>query len=77
MTPTQTPNQIAEHKHDCWLVSDSCGAWICSCGAHAAYQGKDREPGPLLARCYCGWAADGGDGVAQLRAEGENVEDDC
>jgi hypothetical protein len=44
----------------------SCGAYVClDCGDH---QG--------LARCYCGWASDGGDGVAQLRAKGENVEDD-
>ena len=64
------------HQHGNWVRSDSCGAWICSCGAHFTYQGKDKEPGPMLARCYCGWAADGGDGVAQLRAAGENVEDD-
>ena len=78
------------HPHGDWVVSESCGAWICSrrhsvlprfsvvdtCGAHATYQGKDREPGPLLARCYCGWAADGGDGRQQLVEMGENVEDD-
>jgi hypothetical protein len=68
------------HEHGDWVRSDSCGAWICNtrglCGAHFMYQGKDREPGPMMARCYCGWAADGGDGVAQLRAAGENVEDD-
>ena len=79
-------------QHGNWVSirSDSCGAWICSrrhsvlprfsvvdtCRAHATYQGKDKEPGPMQARCYCGWAADGGDGVAQLRAAGENVEDD-
>ena len=75
-------NQVHElpHQHGDWVRSDSCGAWICNtrglCGAHFTYQGKDKEPGPMLARCYCGWAADGGDGVAQLRAAGENVEDD-
>ena len=75
-------NQVHElpHQHGDWVRSDSCGAWICNtrglCGAHFSYQGKDKEPGPMLARCYCGWAADGGDGVAQLRAEGEHVEDD-
>jgi len=77
-------NQVRDlpHQHGNWVLSESCGAWICSgyvvkhCGAHFSYQGKDKEPGPMLARCYCGWAADGGDGVAQLRAEGENVEDD-
>ena len=40
------------------------------------YQGKDREPGPMMARCYCGWAADGGNGRQQLVEMGENVEDD-
>ena len=44
----------------------NCGAYVClDCNDHDG-----------LARCYCGWASDGGDGVAQLRAEGENVEDD-
>jgi hypothetical protein len=44
----------------------NCGAYVClECNDHAG-----------LARCYCGWASDGGNGVAQLRAEGENVEDD-
>ena len=68
------------HQHGDWVVSESCGAWICVkgglCGAHFTYQGKDKEPGPMLARCYCGWAADGGDGRQQLVEMGENVEDD-
>ena len=68
------------HQHGDWVRSDSCGAWICNtrglCGAHFTYQGKDKEPGPMLARCYCGWAADGGNGRQQLIEMGENVEDD-
>lgn len=44
----------------------SCGAKLCVvCGAHKG-----------LARCYCGWAADGGDGAAQLRNMGENLDED-
>ena len=44
----------------------NCGAYVClGCGDHEG-----------LARCYCGWATDGGNGVAQLQAMGENVEDD-
>jgi hypothetical protein len=70
------PHQHGDRAIASYVRSDSCGAWICSCGAHFSYQGKDKEPGPMLARCYCGWAADGGNGVAQLRAAGENVEDD-
>lgn len=43
-----------------------CGAYVCCrCGHH---QG--------LCRCYCGWAADGGNGLQQLRELGENVDDD-
>ena len=75
-------NQVHElpHQHGDWVRSDSCGAWICNtrglCGAHFTYQGKDKEPGPMLARCYCGWAADGGNGRQQLVEMKENVEDD-
>jgi len=73
-------NQVQDlpHQHGKWVLSESCGAWICSglCGAHFTYQGKDKEPGPMLARCYCGWAADGGNGRQQLVEMGENVEDD-
>jgi hypothetical protein len=43
-----------------------CGAWVCvECSAHRG-----------LCRCFCGWAADGGDGRAQLVEEGEQIEDD-
>lgn len=41
-----------------------CGAWVCAeCGAHRG-----------LARCFCGWAADGGDGRVQLVEGGETIE---
>jgi hypothetical protein len=68
--------QELPHEHGDWVVSSSCGAWICSCDAHFTYNGKDKEPGRMLARCYCGWAANGGNGKQQLAAMGENVEDD-
>ena len=64
------------HEHGNWFASDLCGAWICSCMAHFTYNGKDKEPGRMLARCFCGWAANGGNGKQQLAAMGENVEDD-
>ena len=73
---------IHELPHECgdWVESKSCGAWICNtrglCGAHFTYNGNDKEPGPMLARCYCGWAANGGNGKQHLAAMGENVEDD-
>ena len=43
-----------------------CGAKVCDeCGDH---QG--------LARCFCGWARDGGDGYQQLLEMGETIEPD-
>src|SRR5688572_33014178 len=43
-----------------------CGAYICNaCGAHLG-----------LVRCYCGWAADGGDGRRQLIDHGETIDDE-
>jgi hypothetical protein len=46
--------------------SDYCGVMVCTeCDNH---QG--------LVRCYCGWAASGGDGRAELLEMGEVVDDD-
>jgi len=43
-----------------------CAASVCdTCGHHNG-----------LARCYCGWAADGGNGYEQLVAAGETIEPD-
>lgn len=43
-----------------------CGAWVCDdCGAHVG-----------LARCYCGWAASGGNGRRELEDMGENIGED-
>jgi hypothetical protein len=54
-------------KHKCeYQFSSSCGAYICdTCGYHKG-----------LARCYCGWAASGGNGWQELEELGENVDDD-
>jgi len=49
-------------------LSRSCGVRICDdddCNGHNG-----------LVRCYCGWAADGGNGYTQLREMGEQIEDD-
>lgn len=46
--------------------SRSCGVKVCdTCDYH---QG--------LVRCYCGWAASGGDGRAELVDMGETIEED-
>ena len=43
-----------------------CGAKVCTeCGDHKH-----------LARCYCGWAADGGNGYNQLIELGEVIDCD-
>ncbi len=46
--------------------STHCGAYVCgNCGAHVG-----------LARCYCGWAAGGGNGRQELIEMGETIEGD-
>ena len=43
----------------------SCGAFIClNCGHH-----------DKLARCFCGWALDGGNGRRQLEDMGETIDE--
>lgn len=50
-----------DHEHQ---FSDGCGAYVClKCGDHKS-----------LCRCYCGWAASGGDGYQELLECGETVE---
>lgn len=44
--------------------SRTCAAYVCdACGTHVG-----------LVRCWCGWAADGGDGRAQLQEAGETID---
>ena len=70
----QELNKFEEHSHTYAMKADGvtrqmdpvCGAYIC----------LDCEDHEGLARCYCGWATNGGDGVRQLQDQGENVEDD-
>lgn len=45
-----------------WFVA-YCAAWVCGDCEH--HQG--------LARCYCGWAASGGDGIQELVDRGEVI----
>ena len=41
-----------------------CGAFVCCrCGDHYG-----------LVRCYCGWAASGGNGRAELEEMGETID---
>jgi len=47
------------------FFNDSCGAYVCAkCGAHVG-----------LVRCFCGWAASGGDGRQELIERGENIDE--
>lgn len=46
------------------FLSGGCGAYVCgACGWHNG-----------LARCFCGWAASGGDGYRELQDMGETIE---
>ena len=52
-------------KHE-YQFRDYCGAYVCAgCSDHKG-----------LDRCYCSWAAGGGDGYAELVEMGERIEDD-
>ncbi len=49
-----------------YQFSGHCGAHVClECSHHKG-----------LARCYCGWAASGGDGRRELVDMGETIEPD-
>ena len=51
---------------DTGQLSRECGVSVCwECGHHEG-----------LARCYCGWSRDGGDGRAELIEMGETIEED-
>lgn len=50
-----------EHQ---WERSRYCGVRVCAtCDAHEG-----------LVRCYCGWAASGGNGLQELMDEGETID---
>ena len=52
-------------QHD-YEFDRSCGADVCRrCEWHKG-----------LARCFCGWAASGGDGRDELRELGENIDEE-
>jgi hypothetical protein len=54
----------------------SCGgiyAWDRSCGADVCEKCGDHKG---LALCFCGWAADGGNGREQLEEMGETIDPD-
>jgi hypothetical protein len=55
--------EMEVHEHE-YVFSRSCGCKVCViCDHHKG-----------LARCFCGWAADGGDGYQQLLEMGETIE---
>lgn len=58
-------SDCADGDHD-YTFDNHCGAYVC--------YGCDDHKG--LARCYCGWAASGGDGCQELVDMGENIEED-
>lgn len=56
-------DHVMVHSHQ-YVWDRYCGARVCACGDHDG-----------LARCYCGWARDGGDGRAQLEDDGETIDE--
>jgi hypothetical protein len=49
-----------------WVFSRYCGVRCCTeCNEHKG-----------LARCYCGWSRNGGDGRQELVEAGETIGDD-
>lgn len=53
-------------QQDAVYFSRFCGAKVCdNCGEHLG-----------LARCFCGWAASGGNGYVELLECGEQIEED-
>lgn len=51
-------------KHHYRTFSPTCGVPVCDqCGDHLG-----------LVRCFCGWAASGGNGYAELIEMGETIE---
>ena len=65
---------VSSHTHD-WYWVYSCGASVCmECSSHAHIDQETNEIIQTLARCFCGWAADGEDGREQLLKRGENLQ---
>lgn len=65
----QRPAQHTNEKEKC-----SCGGdyvWSRHCGANVCEHCDDHQ---RLARCYCGWAKDGGNGRHQLEEMGETID---
>ncbi len=54
------PCSVGNHNYD---FNRHCGVQVC-------YECRDHKG---LVRCYCGWAASGGDGHAELIAMGETI----
>ena len=59
--------KASAHEHT-FSLSRYCGVLVCDDCKH--HQGRPNSKGysQTYARCYCGWAADGGNGKAQLTA---------
>ena len=77
--------EMMSHTHEYAENMTTCGAFICiKCNHHVfktnleVFIGEAVENGWVqqLARCHCGWAADGGDGYRQLVEMGETIEPD-
>jgi len=60
------PEFCGDHNQHPYIFNKECGCYVCEkCGDHKG-----------LARCYCGWAASGGNGIEELEALGETIDPD-
>ena len=66
-TPMETTFAVCTScGQDAVYFARNCGANVCDhCGAHQR-----------LVRCFCGWAASGGDGYRELLECGEVIEEE-
>ncbi len=67
---SDAPIPLDERTKRCWCgllagYSRSCAGFVCDRGHHIG-----------MARCWCGWAASGGDGRRELIDLGETIDDE-
>ena len=74
MLSTSIKERNEMHTHEYEMKADGITRQMDrNCGAYVCFDCDDHEG---LARCYCGWARNGGNGREQLVSMGESVEDD-
>lgn len=63
--PLHDRQKPCDRCHQSAWFDRGCGAWVCNNRHHVG-----------LARCFCGWAASGGNGRQELVDMGETIGDE-